>query len=278
MVNMLYVKIVYMFKATLSIILIIITFWGCNSDEYSPNQKFNRSTATEVNAREIKELPNKPAGTTIKIAVSGDTQRSYQQSEDFVDLINTRKDIDFVMLNGDISDFGLLLEFDGIYKIYNELKVPFISVIGNHDLVANGSDVYKRMFGDLNFTFNYAGIKFVCHDTNGREYDFNGSTPNMQWLRNNLKLETGVNKLIAFSHVPPTDGDFDPKLSVPYQDLLNQTPGLIASIHSHQHQPQIIQYQNGQGIPFIITNAIVKRAFTLITITNGQIATEEINF
>lgn len=267
-----------MFKNPRSISLLFITLLGCNADEYSPNQKFNRSTATAVNNREISELPSKPAGATIKIAVSGDTQRSYKQADDFVSLINARKDIDFVVLNGDISDFGLLLEFDGIYKIYDRLNVPFISVIGNHDLVANGSDVYKRMFGDLNFTFKYAGIKFVCHDTNGREYDFNGSTPNMQWLRNNLKLEAGTDRFLALSHIPPTDSDFDPKLTVPYQDLLNQTPGVIASIHSHQHQPQITRFQNGKGIPFIITNAIVKRAFTLITITNEQIAAEEINF
>jgi len=267
-----------MFKTNYCFFFCLIFLFGCNSDEYSPNQKFNRNTATEVNAREISELPNKPAGATIRIAVSGDTQRSYGKSEDFVAQINARNDIDFVILNGDISDFGLLLEFDGIYKIYNQLKVPFISVIGNHDLVANGADVYKRMFGDLNFTFKYAGIKFVCHDTNGREYNFNGSTPNMQWLKNNLTLETGVDRLIAFSHVPPKDGDFDPKLSLPYQNLLNQTPGMIASIHSHQHQPQITQYQDEKGIPFLITNAIVKRAFTLITITNGQIVAEEINF
>ncbi len=267
-----------MFKPKFSIALLLISLWGCNSDEYSPNQKFNRNTPTNVNASEISALPLKPAGTSIKIAVSGDTQRNYKESEDFVALINARNDIDFVILNGDISDFGLLLEFNGIYKIYNELKIPFISVIGNHDLVANGSDVYKRMFGDLNFTFNYAGIKFVCHDTNGREYDFNGTTPNMPWLKNNLKLDAGTNQLVAFSHVPPTDGDFDPKLAGAYQDLLNQTPGMIASIHSHQHQPQIIRYTNGTGIPFIITNAIIKRAFTLITITNGQIAAQEINF
>lgn len=267
-----------MLKTKYCVLLAFMSVIGCNADEYSPNQKFNRSTPSTINSREISELPTKPSGTTIKIAVSGDTQRSYKQSEDFVALINARNDIDFVVLNGDISDFGLLLEFNGIYKIYNELNVPFISIIGNHDLVANGTDVYKRMFGDLNFTFKYAGIKFVCHDTNGREYDFNGSTPNMEWLRNNLKLEAGTDRLLAFSHVSPFDGDFDPKLSLSYQDLLNQTPGLIASIHSHQHQPQIIRYQNQTGIPFIITNAIVKRAFTLITITDGQIAAEEINF
>jgi len=257
---------------------LFVILLSCNSDEYSPNQKFNRNTPVQVNAREIAALGTKASGTTIKIAVSGDTQRFYKESEDFVSLINSRKDIDFVVLNGDISDFGLLLEFNGIYEIYNRLNIPFISVIGNHDLVANGADIYKRMFGELNFTFNYAGVKFVCHDTNGREYDFNGSTPNLTWLKNNLKTDNQTNRLVAFSHVPPTDGDFDPALAGPYQNLLNQTPGVIASIHSHQHQPQIIRYQNGTGIPFIITNAIVNRTFTLITITNDQVVAEEIKY
>jgi len=265
-------------KKSLLSCLIGCSLLGCNSDEYSPNQVFNRNTPTNVNAKEIAALPQKPTGTTIRIAVSGDTQRSYQESQLFVDQINARNDIDFVVLNGDISDFGLLLEFDGIFKIYDGLKVPFISVIGNHDLVANGRAVYERMFGPLNFTFNYAGIKFICHDTNGREYDFNGSTPNMSWLKTNLKLDAGITNLVAFSHVPPTDGDFDPKLVNPYEDLLNQTPGLIASIHSHRHAKLETFYKNGTGIPFIITNAIVKRAYTIVEIKNGQITAQEINF
>ncbi|RZK37517.1 MAG: metallophosphoesterase, partial [Pedobacter sp.] len=253
-------------------ILPLLILLSCNADEYSPNQKFNRSTPVGVNDREIKRLAQKSAGSTVKIAVSGDTQRYYKESEEFVKYINSREDIDFVILNGDISDFGLLLEFYGIYKIYDRLNVPFISIVGNHDLVANGSDIYKRMFGPLNFTFNYAGIKFVCHDTNGREYNFNESIPNLNWLAENLKLDAGTDRIVAFSHVPPTDDDFDPKLSKPYQDLFNKTPGVLASLHSHQQGPEITRYKNGNGIPFITTNAIVNRAFTILTITDGQIA------
>ena len=256
----------------------LVIVFGCNSDEYSPNQVFNRNTATDVNAKQIALLPAKPAGSPIRIAFSGDTQRSYKETEIFVDLINQRNDIDFVILNGDISDFGLLLEFDGIYKIYSRLKVPFISVIGNHDLVANGRDIYTRMFGPLNFTFNYAGVKFVCHDTNGREYNFNGSTPNIAWLKSNLNLGTGISQIIAVSHVSPDDGDFDPKLADQYQTLFNQTPGFLASIHSHKHSKLDTYYQNGTGVPFYITNAIVKRAYTLFDIQNAQITAQEISF
>ena len=80
-------------------------------------------------------IPKTPY-TNIRIAFSGDTQRNYAKAKAFVDNVNTRNDIDFVILNGDISDFGLLAEFDYIYDIYAQLKVPFVCIIGNHDLVA----------------------------------------------------------------------------------------------------------------------------------------------
>ncbi|WP_442588223.1 metallophosphoesterase family protein [Pedobacter sp. AW31-3R] len=251
---------------------------GCNGIEYSPNQKFDGNTPQNVNNAEILALPQKPAGSAIKIAVSGDTQRMYKESQLFVDHINARNDVDFVILNGDISDFGLLAEFEGIYKIYSGLKVPFISVIGNHDQVANGYDVYTRMFGATNYTFTYAGIKFICHDSNSREHNFDGTIPDMGWLKNNLAMEAGIDHIIAFSHVPPTDSDFDQKLRTDYEELFNSTPGMMASIHSHQHSPDVIYRREGTGIPFIITNAVVNRAYTLIDITNGELHAQAVNF
>ena len=258
-------------KSTFLACLVAVLLSSCNVNEFSPNQKFNADSPTDVNAKEISTLPEKVAGSAIRIAVSGDTQRKYNEAQLFVDHINSRDDIDFVILNGDISDFGLLLEFQGIYKIYSGLKVPFISVIGNHDQLANGYDVYKRMFGQTNFTFNYGGVKFVCHDSNSREHGFDGTIPDLAWLRDNLKMENGINNIVALSHVPPTDGDFDKNLEQPYEDLFNTTPGMLASIHSHQHSPDVIYRKNDTGIPFIITNAIVNRAYTIIDISNGQL-------
>lgn len=257
---------------------VALLVWGCNSIEYSPNQKFDGDTPQNVNATEIASLPVKKAGADLKIAVSGDTQRMYYESQLFVDDVNARNDIDFVILNGDISDFGLLLEFEGIYEIYSGLKVPFISVIGNHDQVANGYDIFKRMYGETDFTFNYAGIKFVCHDSNSREHNFDGTIPDISWLKNNLKLESGIAHIIAFSHVPPTDADFDQHLSTQYEELFNTTPGMLASIHSHQHSPDVIFRTNDAGIPFIITNAVANRAYTIIAIKNGKLSAQAVTF
>jgi Icc protein len=259
-------------------LLMFPLLWGCQVNEYSPNQKFNEKSPTEVNARELKTLPQKPPGSPLRIAVSGDTQRTYKETQLFVDHINSRNDIDFVFLNGDVSDFGLLAEFEGVEKIYSGLKVPFITIIGNHDQLANGYDVYKRMFGPVNFTFNYGGVKFVCFDSNSREHNFDGKIPDMDWLHENLKLEPGVKNLIAMSHVSSTDSDFDSRLTAPYEELMNSTPGVLASIHSHQHSAHLIYSNNGTGVPYIITDAIVNRAYTLIDINNDRLTATESSF
>ncbi|RYG10349.1 MAG: metallophosphoesterase [Chitinophagaceae bacterium] len=260
------------------IIAFIFINFGCNGVEFSPNQKFSKSTPQNVNNTEIAKLQHKTPGTKIRVALSSDTQRMYKEAQLFVDQINGRDDIDFVILNGDISDFGQLLEFEGIYNIYSKLKVPFISIVGNHDLVANGPFIFKRMFGEFNFTFNYGGVKFVCFDSNSREYNFNGTVPDIAWLKSNLKLDNGTSNIIAFSHVPPNDADFDPNLRNTYEQLVNATPGFLGSIHAHQHSEDKTYKTSNNSVPFIITNAIVNRAYTLLDISNGQIETHPVHF
>lgn len=251
---------------------------SCSAIEYSPNQKFDSRSPENVNAREIKQLSGQTPGNTIRIAVSSDTHTAYTDSRKFVDYINGRNDIDFVMLNGDITNFGLLTEFEGICNIYSDLKVPFITVIGNHDEVAQGNSIYNRMFGEQNFTFTYGPLKFVCHDSNSREHKFDGLTPNIGWLQANLVTNSAHPNVIAFSHVPPFDGDFDEKLKDRYETLLNTSPGVLASVHSHRHSADSIYRANGAGIPFIITNTILNKFFTIIEITNGQLSTYPVNF
>lgn len=250
---------------------------GCVRFEYSPNQKFDKLTPQDVNEQNLRKLGNKPAGSKVKIAVSGDVQRKYFEAEEFVKYINTQPDIDFVILNGDIADFGLLMEFQWMNAIYAELNVPYICVIGNHDLVANGKSVYERFFGPLNFSFSYAGVKFICHDTNGREYNFNGKVPDLNWLSEELKTVENGEYVVAFSHVPPKDADFDANLRKGYEALFDEKPGMLASVHSHQHSPDVIEY-NQAGTPFIITNGVINRAFTMIEIENGQLHAEAVKF
>ena len=104
--------------------------------------------------------------TTIKFAGMGDSQRWYDETEDFVKHVNLRTDIDFVIHGGDVSDFGLTKEFLWQRDILNKLNMPYVVLIGNHDCVGTGEDVYRKVFGNTNFSFIAGDVKFVCLNTN----------------------------------------------------------------------------------------------------------------
>lgn len=259
-------------------VFIISTLISCNELEYSPNQKFDKDSPTNLNAKNLDWLYRKEitaSDDTVRFILTGDTQRSYDQAVDLIAVANYNyPKLDFVLLNGDISDFGLLKEMKTITKIYEQLKVPYITIIGNHDLIANGSAVYQRMFGELNFSFTYKNVKFICHDANSREYLFNGKIPDLDWLNKELKTLNDITGIVGVSHIPPRSLDFDPALKQSYEELLNSTPKFIVSLHSHENTNDVY-YPIPGGVPFIVSNAVTNREFLYVEIANGLLIKHE---
>src|SRR5688500_3559024 len=92
---------------------------GCSDAfEYSPNQVFDKDSETLLNEKNLQQLYAQPQDDTITIAFVGDSQRFYDEVDAFIDTVNTIPSIDFTFLAGDISDFGLLLEFELINKMF----------------------------------------------------------------------------------------------------------------------------------------------------------------
>jgi 3',5'-cyclic-AMP phosphodiesterase len=250
---------------------------SCDKLEYSPNQKFDGYTPQNINQANLTRLANNSRDDTVRFILTGDTQRAYQDARDFVQKTNTLKGIDFVVIAGDISDFGLLQEMKWITKIYDGLNVPYIGVIGNHDLTANGGDVFRKIFGELNYSFVYHGVKFICINTNSREVNFNGTVPDINWLDTQVRPQPGVNHVVAISHVAPYTADFDSNLEQEFVAKLESTGSCLASLHAHDHNPGYnAPYEN--GIPFIITGGILKRNFTIITIVDGELEAKVVHY
>lgn len=263
-----------MYKRILPLVFIALFFFSCNNLEYSPNQSFDRNSPTDLNAKNLAKLYKNADNSddTVRFVLTGDTQRSYDQARDLINLINndTTHRIDFVLLNGDISDFGLRQEMEWVTKIYEDLTIPYITIIGNHDLVANGFRAYRRMFGSLNFSFTYKKVKFICHDDNSREYQFNGKVPDLNWIAKELETDDSVNAIVGVAHVPPTSNDFDPNLKDAYESLLNNSPKVVASLHSHENTNKV-RYSTPGGIPFITSNAVTNREVLYVEIANGKL-------
>jgi len=251
---------------------------GCNSFEFSPEQTFDRDSPKNLNAAGLSKMQNsRPKDDTIRFVITGDTQRSYNEVTKLVEKINTLENLDFVAVAGDLSEFGVLQEMEWLAREMEKMNAPYVAVIGNHDLVNKGASVFKKMYGDLNYSFIYRGIKFVCHDTNGREYGFSGKAPDINWLNLQVQPEAGVTGIVGISHVPPNSEDFDPALIQPYHSLFDQTPKFLASFHAHTHTYAEFGYP-GSTVPYVITATAGLSEFLLVKIINNKLSYERIFF
>lgn len=258
-------------------LLTIITFGfsSCKNYEYSPNEIFDKHSFKNSNAINLKKLGTGDLDDTIRFALTGDTHISRDEIVKFYQKVNAMQNIDFVIVDGDLSEFGTLKEMEWVYISFNQLEVPYMAVIGNHDLTSRGGDVFHYMFGEFNYSFTYGGTKFICHDTNSREYNFNGAIPSIPWLRKELQPEEAVENYVAISHVPPNSEDFDQSLFKDYTTLFAQTPNFLASFHAHIHRFKVLDIDH-TGVPYIVTNALQNNEFLIVEIVDNKINFERV--
>jgi Icc protein len=262
---------------TILLFFISIILASCNHFEFSPNQTFDSLSLKDVNANNLKRLGDGANDDTVKFVLTGDPQKSRDETVKLCKAINGIDGIDFVILAGDITEFGVLKEMLWISRTLEDLNRPYVAVIGNHDETARGRETFRNMFGELNYSFVYGGIKFIGHDTNSREYGFNGQIPNIPWLREQLKPAPGVKGYVAMSHVPVNSPDFDEHLSADYMSAFAETPGFLASLHAHTHNFEVFHPDNS-GIPYIVTSSVGNREFLVIQIVNNKLSFERVPF
>src|SRR5690606_34653794 len=262
----------------LNIYLLVCTFiLGCGGLEYSPNQVFDKNSNVNINATNLEKLGEGIDDDTVRFVVMGDPQRSHNEVNGFYKKVNSMKGIDFVIIAGDISEFGILKEMDAVANSLNNLNVPYLAVVGNHDLTARGREVFLRMYGALNYSFVYGGVKFICHDTNSREYNFNGTAPNIPWLEKELMPQSGVESYVAISHVPPNSLDFDDAFVNEYAEVFSSTPGFLGSFHGHNHAFEEFQLAD-ENFSYVVTSTIGKKEFLLVEIIDNKLSFEQISF
>jgi Icc protein len=240
---------------------------SCGLLEFSPNQTYVPAAEQQLTTQNLVRLTSRPKSTndTLRFVFVGDCQRFYDEAEDFVASVNQQRNIDFVIIAGDISDFGLVREMRWIHHRLRKLNVPYLTVIGNHDQVGNGRAVYQSVFGPLNYSFVYGGTKFICLDTNGREYGFQGQIPDLGWLGQQLADTANSRRSVVLCHVPPTDEDFDPVLAQSYARTIRSSSQLVFHLAGHIHR-----FTNGQpfqdGVPYLTAYNFKKRRYTVLSV------------
>ncbi len=251
---------------------------GCDVFEAHPYDAYVRGEKN-INDKQIAKLEEQlKDASTFRFAFISDTQRWYDETEDVVKHINTREDVDFVVHGGDISDFGATHEFTMQRDILQNLTMPWVTLLGNHDCLGTGEHVYKEIFGNPNFSFHVGNTLFICLNTNALEYDYSEPVPDFEFLENLMtELPEHIKRTIVVMHAPPFDSVFNNNVAKVFQMYLKNFPGLMFCLHGHLHQYTVSDlFQD--GILYFQTPNVGKRLYLLFTINEEGYEYEVVEF
>lgn len=194
--------------------------------------------------------------------------------------INSDTAIRFVLLSGDITEFGADDELHIAKRILDSLNKPWYIIPGNHDAnwSESGSNTFKKIFGSETFSFIYGGYLFLGTASGPNMRMSPGQIPreNIVWLDSTLSHLKDKNiPIIYINHYPQ-----DSSLNNWYEalDRLKQhNIQLILCGHGHSNHQL-----NFEGIPAIMgrSNLRAKKeagGYNMVTIDNGIATYEERN-
>ena len=232
-----------------------------------------------INAKNIARIEAGTAGkSAIRFAVISDTQRWYDETREAVSALNARGDIDFVLHTGDMADFGMKAEFERQRDILNRLHVPYVVLLGNHDCLATGEEIFRTIFGDFNTAFTAGNVRILCLNTNALEFDLREAVPNFEFIETELtEFPPEASKTIVAMHAKPYTEQFGDNVAKGFQYLVTRFPGLQCCINGHGHNYKVVDLF-GDGVLYHECDNIAKRSYLLFTVNDEGYACERIEF
>ncbi len=146
----------------------------------------------------------------------------------------------FIIVTGDVTEFGFEEEFTSLTEVLKESKRPVHPAMGNHDVrwSNSGKENYRNTFGNAYKTFDYNGVRFVLMDSSMLiEHYGHFDGQQLRQLEEDLKsMEEGQPAVLAMHHPPLSPGHF---IDNEYQfaDLIGKyNVPLVCDGHGHSLQ------------------------------------------
>lgn len=265
---------------------------SCDNFEYHPYSA-DIDGPVGLTDRNIAEIKHKITSLPLTFAFITDTQGSDADLKDALKVIKTRGDIDFIVHGGDQTDFGLTREFLWCRDIMEKCGLPYITVIGNHDSLGNGEEIYKYVYGVTNYSFDVAGVHFVCLNTNALEYDYSEPVPDLGFITADAVAakEASATQTVVVMHSHPYDEQFNNNVADPFLYYLRSYPGMGDNderredgtfrrgfcVNGHNHSFDVSEI-GSRGILFYQCANIAKRQFFVFAVTSEGYEMEKVDF
>jgi len=201
-----------------------------------------------------------------QVAIIGDPQQYPGSFENTIEHVNTLDDVHFILLVGDLAETGVKAEFEWMCKAMSKSNKPIISVIGNHDSLSFGKDIWLDVFGPYDFAFTYQDSRFVAYNDNKYEFD---NVPDRDWLAEQAKPVNGQewDHVIGVSHIPPWEADvgFDTHL---------KDSGYELTLHGHESSFDYWQWEDDL-LPHYITTQNRDPGFGILNVYPGVLELDD---
>ena len=225
----------------------------------------------DLNAKNIAKIEEAlKDSNTFTFAMISDTQRWYDETEKAIKEINKRDDIDFVIHGGDQADFGLTREFMLMRDLMLKLDVPFVTVLGNHDCLGTGVEVFTKIYGPYNFGFTVGNTRFVCLNTNAQDFNYDEPVPDFHFIDKELEeLPANIEKTIFVMHAPPFDFTFNNNVNELFEQSIRRFPNVQFCLYGHGHRLTVDDLFH-DGLLYFQCPCMEKRTYLVFTIKDGK--------
>ncbi len=186
--------------------------------------------------------------------------------------INTIDNLDFVLVGGDLTDFGTDEELAAVKSILDSLRLDYYVVAGNHDAKwsESGCDTFKKVFGDDHFDFTFGGWRFIGCNSGPDMRMAPALLPKetMDWLG---ELEPG-RKTIFVNHYPQDTSVLN------YFDVTRELKriGTRFLIGGHWHNNYSMEYD---GLPGVLCRSTLSAGkspgYSLIKVWDDSVTVSE---
>ncbi len=188
--------------------------------------------------------------------------------------LNQQQGIDFVILSGDVTEFGSDEELALAKQILDSLNLPLYVIPGNHDSnwSESGANSFRKVFGAETFFFEHNGVQFIGTTSGPNMRMSPGQVPreNLVWMDSIFKAHPDQDKpLIAINHYP-----LDSSLNNWYENIDRiKTKNVQLALCGHGHINKLYDWE---GIPGVMARSNLRAkdavgGYNIITISSDSV-------
>src|SRR5580765_926676 len=192
--------------------------------------------------------------------------------------INSMTGLAFVIVSGDVTEYGSREQLQLAKQIFDGLKIPCHVVPGNHDTKwsESGATDFPRIWKEDRFVFEHGGFRFIAmHEGPVMKMgDGQWAPQDVRWLETTLKAMPDANQPIVFiTHYPIDNGIANWFLVLDVLKKYNTQVALCGHIHRNSKD-------SFEGLPGVMGRANLRGkegvgGYTLVDVSDGKMTFSE---